>query len=91
MTLGTEAIAREEFRGRSTEAKSREVSMQQLQAKGPAGQQLPVLFDRKFDDHHLVFAMGEAIAHLNYLMHRGTLRRFVNSGGTYQFENTGKS
>ena len=51
---------------------------------------LPVLFERKFDDHHLLFAMGEAIAHLNYLMHRGTLRRFVNSGGTYQFENTGK-
>ena len=47
VTLGTEAIAREEFRGRSTEAKSREVSMQQLQAKGPAGQQLPVLFDRQ--------------------------------------------
>ncbi len=52
---------------------------------------LPVLFDRKFDDHHLLFAMGEAIAHLNYLMHRGTLRRVVNSSGNTQFERTGKS
>jgi glyoxylase-like metal-dependent hydrolase (beta-lactamase superfamily II) len=49
---------------------------------------LPVLFDRKFDDHHLLFAMGEAIAHLNYLLHRGTLRRFMNGGGHYQFQCT---
>ena len=47
---------------------------------------LPVLFDRKFDDHHLLFAMGEGIAHLNYLMHRGHLRRSVNDSGTYQFQ-----
>ena len=48
---------------------------------------LPVLFDRKFDDHHLLFAMGEAIAHLNYLMHRGSLRRVLNEG-RYQFQRT---
>ena len=47
---------------------------------------LPVLFDRKFDDHHLLFAMGEGIAHLNYLMHRGQLRRIVNDSGNYQFQ-----
>ena len=52
---------------------------------------LPVLFDRTFDDHHLLFAMGEAIAHLNCLMHRGVLRRSVNGSGNYQFESTGKS
>ncbi len=46
---------------------------------------LPVLFDRTFDDHHLLFAMGEGIAHLNYLMHRGTLRRTVDGGGVYRF------
>jgi glyoxylase-like metal-dependent hydrolase (beta-lactamase superfamily II) len=49
---------------------------------------LPVLFDRKFDDHHLLFAMGEAIAHMNYLMHRGAVRRFVDSRGIYQFQRT---
>ena len=47
---------------------------------------LPVLFDRKFDDHHLLFAMGEGIAHLNYLMHRGHLRRIVNDSDNYQFQ-----
>jgi glyoxylase-like metal-dependent hydrolase (beta-lactamase superfamily II) len=47
---------------------------------------LPVLFDRKFDDHHLLFAMGEGIAHLNYLMHRGQLRRSVNNSGNYLFQ-----
>lgn len=41
---------------------------------------LPVLFDRKFEDHHLLFAVGEAIAHLNHLMHRGALRRTVENG-----------
>jgi glyoxylase-like metal-dependent hydrolase (beta-lactamase superfamily II) len=46
---------------------------------------LPVLFDRKFDDHHLLFAMGEGIAHLNYLMHRGTLRRSADRNGHYTF------
>ncbi len=53
-----------------------------------AADSLPVLFDRKFDDHHLLFAMGEAIAHLNYLMHRGTLHRQVNDRGNYLFQRT---
>ncbi len=47
---------------------------------------LPVLFERNFDDHHLLFAMGEAIAHLNYLMHRGTLRRFAHGDGQLRFQ-----
>ena len=47
---------------------------------------LPVLFDRKFDDHHLLFAMGEGIAHLNCLMYRGQLRRIENTSGHYQFQ-----
>lgn len=51
---------------------------------------LPVLFDRKFDDHHLLFAVGEAVSHLNYLMHRGTLRRVLNGSGVYQFKLTEK-
>ncbi len=51
---------------------------------------LPVLFDRKFDDYHVLFAMGEAIAHLNYLMHRGTVRRVLNSSGVYQFQRAEK-
>ena len=32
---------------------------------------LPLLFKRKLDDHQMMFAMGEAIAHLHYLHHQG--------------------
>jgi uncharacterized protein YfaS (alpha-2-macroglobulin family) len=44
--LGTETIARETFKGRSTEAKTQQFSMQQVLAKGTAGQQLPLVFTR---------------------------------------------
>jgi hypothetical protein len=41
---------------------------------------IPVLFDRDIPDaHQTMFAMGEAIAHLNYLEHRGELRRIASS------------
>ncbi|HYC61606.1 MAG TPA: alpha-2-macroglobulin family protein [Thermoanaerobaculia bacterium] len=46
VALGNETIARETFKGRSTEAKSRQFSMQQVLAKGAAGQQMPVVFTR---------------------------------------------
>lgn len=36
---------------------------------------LPTLFDRKLDAYQMFFAMGEAIAHLNYLMWEGKLRK----------------
>jgi glyoxylase-like metal-dependent hydrolase (beta-lactamase superfamily II) len=42
---------------------------------------VPVLFKRELDIHQLTFAMGEAIAHLNYLLRRGKLsRRFCEDG-----------
>ena len=40
-----------------------------------AAELLPALFTRRLDEHHLVFALGETIAHLNHLMHRGVLDR----------------
>lgn len=43
------------------------------------------LFKREFDAHQLSFAMGEAIAHLNFLMHAHRLRR-VSEDGIYRFE-----
>lgn len=55
-----------------------------------AAESLPVLFDRQFDDHHLMFAMGEAIAHLNYLMHRGMLQR-ITDAGIYRFVKTDRA
>ena len=36
---------------------------------------LPVLFRRKLDEHQLMFAMGEAIAHLHYLEAEGKVMR----------------
>jgi glyoxylase-like metal-dependent hydrolase (beta-lactamase superfamily II) len=45
-----------------------------------AFQALPLLFKRKLDDHQLMFAMGEAIAHLHYLEAKGKLRRTVANG-----------
>ena len=50
-----------------------------------AAELLPHLFKRKFDDYQLVFAMGEAMAHLNYLMHRGALKRTADPDGVYRF------
>lgn len=46
---------------------------------------LSYLFKREFDAHQLSFAMGEAIAHLNYLMHVGRLRRTFDQG-IYRFQ-----
>lgn len=46
------------------------------------------LFKREFDAHQLSFAMGETIAHLNYLMHAKRLRRLTEDG-TYRFVHEG--
>jgi glyoxylase-like metal-dependent hydrolase (beta-lactamase superfamily II) len=43
------------------------------------------LFRRELDDHQTFFAMGEAIAHLNYLMHDGVLRRIPGADGIVRF------
>lgn len=46
---------------------------------------LPLLFKRKLDDHQMMFAMGEAIAHLHYLHAQGKVTREVDSGGVRRF------
>jgi Metallo-beta-lactamase-like, C-terminal domain len=46
---------------------------------------LPLLFKRKLDDHQLMFAMGEAIAHLHYLEHEGRVRRLEGDRGVRRF------
>jgi glyoxylase-like metal-dependent hydrolase (beta-lactamase superfamily II) len=46
---------------------------------------LPLLFKRKLDDHQVMFAMGEAIAHLHYLHAQGKVAREVDSGGVRRF------
>jgi glyoxylase-like metal-dependent hydrolase (beta-lactamase superfamily II) len=44
-----------------------------------------VLFRRALDSHQLFFAMGEAIAHLNYLWHAGRLARHIDPHGAVSF------
>lgn len=46
---------------------------------------LPVLFRRDLEGFHLSLAMGEAIAHLNCLMHRGVLARRRDEDGVFRF------
>ncbi|MDQ7990677.1 MAG: MBL fold metallo-hydrolase [Candidatus Dactylopiibacterium sp.] len=52
-----------------------------LQTEQSAAGLLPVLFPRALDRHQLMFALGEAIAHLNHLWHRGLVERRENDGG----------
>lgn len=46
---------------------------------------LPVLFDRKLDIHQTMFAMGEAIAHLNHLEQAGKIVRVDGDGGLLRY------
>lgn len=56
------------------------------QAPCTAADMLPVLFNRPLDLHQTTFAMGESVAHLNYLWHRGQLRRWQDEQGVWRFE-----
>lgn len=47
VTIGKEEVTRGEFRGRTTEAKPADLTMKKLLTLGPAGAQLPILFDRQ--------------------------------------------
>ncbi len=54
-----------------------------------AGDLLDVLFRGKLDGHQIGFAMGEAIAHLNYLVEIGRLRRVDTSDGSWRYAGVG--
>jgi glyoxylase-like metal-dependent hydrolase (beta-lactamase superfamily II) len=61
---------------------------QAVNASGPplcAAELVPVLFRRELDVHQRYFAMGEAIAHLNYLWHATRLERQVVADGVLRF------
>jgi glyoxylase-like metal-dependent hydrolase (beta-lactamase superfamily II) len=51
-----------------------------------AAEILPVLFRRELDLHQIGFAMGESLAHLAYLRHRGRLRQSRNGDGLIAFQ-----
>jgi glyoxylase-like metal-dependent hydrolase (beta-lactamase superfamily II) len=46
---------------------------------------LPLLFKRQLDDHQMMFAMGESIAHLHYLQYQGKVRRIIGDHGIRRF------
>ncbi len=46
---------------------------------------LPVMFDRELDEHNLGLALGECLAHLNYLHQRGQVAREVDGQGAYRY------
>jgi glyoxylase-like metal-dependent hydrolase (beta-lactamase superfamily II) len=50
-----------------------------------AAELVPVLFRRELDLQQRFFAMGEAIAHLNYLWHARRIERSIGAGGTLRF------
>ena len=51
-----------------------------------AAEILPVLFRRPLNDHQLVFAIGEAIAHLHFLWRAGRAKRMYGEDGIYRFQ-----
>ena len=50
-----------------------------------AGELLQTLFPRELDTHQVMFAMGEAIAHLNHLEQRALLQRIEGEDGIIRF------
>jgi hypothetical protein len=50
-----------------------------------AAELLPVLFRRNLDGHQTAFALGEALAHLHYLMYQGELDRLLGRDGVARF------
>ena len=49
---------------------------------------LQTLFRRKLDTHQTTFAMGEAIAHLHYLLNAGRAKRVVGADGVVRYAAT---
>jgi glyoxylase-like metal-dependent hydrolase (beta-lactamase superfamily II) len=46
---------------------------------------LPVLFSRELDGTQIGLAVGECVAHLNFLVQRGQLERTEDAGGQYRY------
>lgn len=55
------------------------------EAPKSAAESLDVLFGRALDTHQTMFAMGEAIAHLNYLEQAGRLSRKSDTDGVIRY------
>jgi glyoxylase-like metal-dependent hydrolase (beta-lactamase superfamily II) len=56
-----------------------------IEGEATAGDLIDVLFKGKLDGHQIGFAMGEAIAHLNYLVAIGRLQRVPTKDGSWRY------
>ena len=50
-----------------------------------AADMVPVLWRRSLDPHQMGFALGEALAHLHYLVGEGELARQTDNDGVDRF------
>ena len=50
-----------------------------------AAEVLPKLFRRKMDLHNIGFAIGESLAHINHLWHKGMLEREADNDGVWRY------
>ena len=46
---------------------------------------VPILFRRQLDRHQIGFALGEALAHLHYLVGQGEIGRTTDENGVNRF------
>jgi hypothetical protein len=47
-----------------------------------AAELVPFVYARKLDPHQMGFAFGEVLAHVNYMLRRGSLRSVEGAQGT---------
>ncbi|MBV8889826.1 MAG: MBL fold metallo-hydrolase [Alphaproteobacteria bacterium] len=59
--------------------------LQACAAPKTAAEMVPVMFRRKLDGHQMAFALGEALAHLHFLVGTGELRRRREPDGVDRF------
>jgi glyoxylase-like metal-dependent hydrolase (beta-lactamase superfamily II) len=56
-----------------------------IEGEVSARDSIPLIFNRELDSHQLSFAIGEAIAHLHYLMYEGRLCKRIDEAGIVRF------
>jgi glyoxylase-like metal-dependent hydrolase (beta-lactamase superfamily II) len=67
------------------DARLAEVSAACAEKPHSAADIVPLMFKRKLDIHQMTFAMGEALAHLHLLWHKGELKRSLDADGVIRF------
>lgn len=61
------------------------VAREACRAGATGGDVLQALFKRELDAHQLAFALGETVAHINFLIHAGDVKREELPTGVYRY------